>query len=193
MEVISKYGFQFILSSNGGYEVKRLRKLIDSKLITSTGPVICWNKEIPLKVRCFVWRAMLGRIPVAETLALRGVNSMSQMCPLCNLELETVNHLLVNCEFKHAVQYWIFRWCGIQPGRFSCSKEFIEGTHLWGNCPKKRLIGNTILFCLLWNVWIYRNEKVFKQMNTSATKVVDNIIPQSFAWCKHRSSFGCGD
>nr|KAJ0218328.1 hypothetical protein LSAT_V11C300111540 [Lactuca sativa] len=39
----SKYGFRFILSPNGDYTVKYMRKLINSKLITYSGPNICWR------------------------------------------------------------------------------------------------------------------------------------------------------
>lgn len=82
------FGFSFTLSPNEEYIVNFLRRLIDSKLIHYSGLVICWEKVIPLKVKCFVWRASMGRIHVADTLAIRGINTTNSECPMCNKELE---------------------------------------------------------------------------------------------------------
>lgn len=54
-----------------------------------------------------------GRIPVAETLAHRGVYTISQNCPLCGYERETEDHLLFQCRFTSTSCYWIMKWCGL--------------------------------------------------------------------------------
>ncbi|XP_023756110.1 uncharacterized protein LOC111904593 [Lactuca sativa] len=110
----SKYGFRFILNPTSEYIVKIMRKLLESKLIPSKGPTIWWSKLIPLKVSEFIWRAVLGRIPVADTLATKGIIIPNNLCPLCNKETETVNHILVTCEYSRDVRYWILKWCGIE-------------------------------------------------------------------------------
>lgn len=44
------YGFSFSLTSDGEYKVGDMRRMIDSKLTSYKGSVICWSKLIPLKV-----------------------------------------------------------------------------------------------------------------------------------------------
>ncbi|CAI9285088.1 unnamed protein product [Lactuca saligna] len=125
IEKNSKYGFRFILNPTSEYIVKIMRKLLESKLIPFKGLTIWWSKLIPLKVSGFIWRALLGRIPVADTLATRRIIIPNNLCPLCNKETKTVDHILVTCEYSREVQYWILKWCGIE-------KEWVrkcEGIH----------------------------------------------------------------
>lgn len=55
----------------------------------------------------------LGRIPVVDILALRGINIPNTFCPMCNKENGSVDHVLVKCDYAKEVQEWIFGWCDI--------------------------------------------------------------------------------
>lgn len=188
----SKFGFCFLLSSSGEYVVKSMRHLIDSSLITYKGPSIFWTNLTPLKVRCFVWRAMLGRIPVQSLLLDRGIASLSQDCVLCHSEVETVNHLFMHCPYAKEVQQWLFNWCGIRHQNFDTVLDLIVFARSWGTDQKRKGIGSTILYCYLWCLWLSRNDRVFKNLQVAVAKVMDNIMTMSFSWCNNRSSNGCG-
>ncbi|KAI3766737.1 hypothetical protein L2E82_16808 [Cichorium intybus] len=77
------------LSKDGSYEVGLVREFIDEKL-TSIGYLnMPWCKLVALKVNCFVWRAALGRIPVAKGLMDRSVNIDASRCrtyPIAEIE-----------------------------------------------------------------------------------------------------------
>ncbi|KAL7609904.1 hypothetical protein Lser_V15G12120 [Lactuca serriola] len=193
IEKNSKYGFRFILNPTGEYIVKIMRKLLESKLISFKGPTIWWSKLIPLKVSGFIWRVVLGRIPVADTLATRGIIIPNNLCPLCNKETETVDHILVTCEYSREVQYWILKWCGIEKSGFKNVKEFTDYAATWGICPRKKLMLNMVFHCLIWNLWLSRNDKIFKGIGVHPAKIADNIIFLSYVWCKHRGGLGCGN
>ena len=135
---------------------------------------------------------MLERIPVQTLLQDRGIAISSNLCVLCNKEPESVNHLLVYCSYATEVQSWIFKWCGFSLQNPSTVHDVIDYAFSWGTDPKHKAIGNTVLFCYFWCVWLARNDKVFKNIWASPAKVADNIMAMSFSWCKNRSSFGCG-
>ncbi|XP_023769257.1 uncharacterized protein LOC111917854 [Lactuca sativa] len=137
--------------------------------------------------------SFVSRIPIATALAERGVSIPNQLCQLCHNDPETVDHVFVKCEFAKGTREWIFKWCGIKTQDFSHIKEIIDFAAEWGNCPKKRDLFNSIVFCLFWNIWKARNNRVFKELKTSHTKVADDIISRSYLWCKHRSKLGCGN
>lgn len=88
----SKFGFIFSLNPNGEYTVNLMNKLLKSKPNLYKGVTIWWSKMIPLKVRCFIWRVVSGRIVMTETLAIRGINTSSTLCSICNTKTETVDH-----------------------------------------------------------------------------------------------------
>nr|KAJ0186695.1 hypothetical protein LSAT_V11C900467460 [Lactuca sativa] len=89
--------FRFNLIPDGNYTVNILRQRIDSSHTLLVGTVINWSKVVPLKIQCFVWRAVLDRLRVASNLSKRGVSVQSNLCSLCNNEQETGDHLLIRC------------------------------------------------------------------------------------------------
>ncbi|KAJ9560014.1 hypothetical protein OSB04_005174 [Centaurea solstitialis] len=64
--------------------------------------------------RCFMWRLLLNRIPTRTNLSKRGVNTPSLLCPLCNLEEETVDHLFCSCSAAKDLWKWMCDWCMIK-------------------------------------------------------------------------------
>ncbi|XP_071718114.1 uncharacterized protein [Rutidosis leptorrhynchoides] len=89
---------KWLLESDGVFKTKRLSMLIDGKRsnITNQGETLK-NKAIPLKVDIFVWRVKLLRLPVRVELDKRGVDLDSILCPICKINLETVDHSLTQC------------------------------------------------------------------------------------------------
>lgn len=55
-----------------------------------------WNLKIPLKVKHFVWRAVRDCLPTKDRLIIKKVE-VDSACPVCNLNEETVLHLLIQC------------------------------------------------------------------------------------------------
>lgn len=132
-------GLNFTLNKVGRYTVKNLTKLVDSKIAAPSNSVqINWSKAVPLKIRCFIWRAIPDRIPVLSNLETRGVILQSSMCPLCKEEKETGEHLLIKCKIAKEARDWILKWCGIPTMSFNNMTELLNFAANWGNCPAKK-------------------------------------------------------
>ncbi|KAL4554753.1 hypothetical protein LXL04_037356 [Taraxacum kok-saghyz] len=145
-----------------------------------------------MKVRCFIWRALMNRIPVANNLLCRGITVQNSLCQLCNNEQESVDHLLVNCSYTKCAMDWIYKWCGIQLHQVLNIGDLIHYAANWGNCPKKRTILTSILYCSICCIWLERNNRLFKNKKVPPTKLADEIITLSYTWCNYRSKYGCG-
>lgn len=48
------------------------------------------------KVKMFVWRLVLNALPTLMNLRMRHINT-DGMCPICNIEEESTNHLFLRC------------------------------------------------------------------------------------------------
>ncbi|KAJ0898232.1 putative reverse transcriptase zinc-binding domain-containing protein [Helianthus annuus] len=72
-----------------------------------------WILWIPLKVKIFVWRAEIERIPTRTTLNRRNVSVPDLRCVLCDADAETAEHLFTGCGFSFGVWTVIGRWCKI--------------------------------------------------------------------------------
>nr|GFA23464.1 RNA-directed DNA polymerase, eukaryota, reverse transcriptase zinc-binding domain protein [Tanacetum cinerariifolium] len=66
--------------------------------VTHGTVVTHWNMFIPIKVNVFLWRLSLNKLPLRFNLDKRGVDVDSILCPNCSSDVETIIHILFNCE-----------------------------------------------------------------------------------------------
>lgn len=62
-----------------------------------------------------------------------------------------------------------------------------------GKLSEEKSNFSTIIFFLMWNIWLARNDRIFKELRLSHTKVTYNVITLSSQWCKHRRNIGCSN
>ena len=68
-----------------------------------TSKDLCQDKDILPKAGAFAWLAYNERILTMERLKSIGINGPSR-CPLCEKNEETIDHLLVQCQY--AKKWW---------------------------------------------------------------------------------------
>jgi hypothetical protein len=56
-----------------------------------------WNRCIPIKVNVFLWRLML-------------INVGSVLCPICQDDVERVNHFFFSCDMAKDLWALMARW-----------------------------------------------------------------------------------
>ncbi|KAL5755309.1 hypothetical protein ACOSP7_023529 [Xanthoceras sorbifolium] len=76
---------------------------------------LLWQLRVPSKVKVFLWRASLGWLPVAATLAARGV-SVQDRCSLCCSAVETHLHALWECSQLKIIRKGCRFWAGLKGG-----------------------------------------------------------------------------
>ncbi|XP_023738523.1 uncharacterized protein LOC111886502 [Lactuca sativa] len=155
------------------------------------GHIVCdrpfdWNKMIPFKILCFIWRAKQGRIPFAVELKSRGIIIPSTVCISCKQEEETSDHMLITCQSVRTVMNEILNWCVIRCDNFNSVKDMLLFISRWSKCKKRRSMLNVILCGALWCIWIDRNNRVFNNFPVVPTNTVEMVKSLSFIWCKHR-------
>ncbi|XP_021972022.1 uncharacterized protein LOC110867200 [Helianthus annuus] len=149
-----------------------------------------WNRWVPNKVLLFVWRLILGSIATKAAFDHRGINLGNLECGICGGDVETVNHLTVECTLVKAVWWHVFNWIkisvSVQVSDFNGLLDEVykqKGSKIW----KKTI--EVVLYAAVWRVWKSRNGKVFENIPFSVLKVVEEIKEDSYFWLKHRSPF----
>lgn len=97
-----------------------------------------WIKEVPIKVKCFVWREKMGRILTALAISRCIINLSSTVCCQCGETEETTDHVLVRCLFAKEVLEWIFRWCYIPVADARLVHNVLDCASHWRNFHKKK-------------------------------------------------------
>ncbi|GJU71070.1 RNA-directed DNA polymerase, eukaryota, reverse transcriptase zinc-binding domain protein [Tanacetum coccineum] len=137
-----------------------------------------WNSWIPKKVNICTWRASLNRHLTRSNLAIRGVALPSFNCPLCNEEVESLEHCIINCPRVLPIWRKIWSWWNlVSPSVFpSFTIEDIVKNYVKANgCSRTNKALNGVLHCTIWSIWKWRN-KVSHADPDLVSKVIDEDI-----------------
>lgn len=75
-----------------------MRSLIDSHTLDVGSSATRWNKNVPIKINVFLWRLTLNKLPSRMNLDRKGIDLDFLLCPICQEDVETVNHIFFNCK-----------------------------------------------------------------------------------------------
>ncbi|GJT66456.1 RNA-directed DNA polymerase, eukaryota [Tanacetum coccineum] len=100
------------LSNDGSFTINSLRRHLDDCLLPSLAKNTRWCKIIPRKVNIFMWRLSLDKLPRHFNLSSRGLDIQSILCPICNKQVETLNHIFFSCETTFNIWRLISTWSG---------------------------------------------------------------------------------
>ncbi|GJW98125.1 RNA-directed DNA polymerase, eukaryota, reverse transcriptase zinc-binding domain protein [Tanacetum coccineum] len=93
-----------------GYSVASTRVLVDEKLLDSSLEATRWIRYIPIKVNVFLWRLNLNKLLSRVNLDRKGIEVSSLLCPTCQIDVETVNHIFFNCEMEKDLWSLLAKW-----------------------------------------------------------------------------------
>nr|GEW00533.1 putative reverse transcriptase domain-containing protein [Tanacetum cinerariifolium] len=85
--------WSWTLQGLGEYSVKSSIEEIDKQTLAATSSPTRWSKVLPIKINVFMWRMFLDRLPTRNNLVNRGVDVPFILCPICEAEVESQNHL----------------------------------------------------------------------------------------------------
>ncbi|XP_071685904.1 uncharacterized protein [Rutidosis leptorrhynchoides] len=179
-------------ASNGLFSVKKLTSIIEEQNQASSSQQGTMRNKLALKkVEVFICRTQLKRLPVKIELDKRGIDLHSVRCPVCDDDLESLDHALVSC--KHAKKIWdrIHKWWNLS---FS-SPFFLEdlislSRPVSCNAPE---IWQALKWIGLYCIWKNCNNLVFKGKPWSAPMIFNEIQSIYFLWMSNRVKEKCFD
>ncbi|XP_071719342.1 uncharacterized protein [Rutidosis leptorrhynchoides] len=177
------------LATNGIFTTKRLTRLIDDATLLDNRPRFesLKNNLVPLKLEIFIWRVLRRRIPTRIELDKRGIDLNSVRCPLCDDDVETIDHTLFFC--RHSYEVWdrVFKWWGLGVISNLSVNEAFRGK---SNRAMSQM-GNTIWQAMEWTckylIWRNRNLKVFSNKCWNGPTALMEIQLRSFEWISTRT------
>ncbi|XP_071698905.1 uncharacterized protein [Rutidosis leptorrhynchoides] len=96
------------------YITKLVAKKIDEKFLSENPSDVetIRNKLIPQEIAIFVWRVLRSRVPVRFELEKRGIEIDSNLCPMCDKDVESVEHVIISCKYAKEVWDGVYKWWG---------------------------------------------------------------------------------
>ena len=162
------------LSENGEFPIKTTTWAaheLDIKNSPSWEYNWIWHLDIMPKLKIFLWQLCHTSLPTRGTLLNRGLQ-IDLICPLCNVEIEDVDHLFRRCSIAQEV--WGLpnehNWVCINAGTNSINNVQNWLSDLRTSTP---LVPLDRVVALLWSTWKVRNNIVFQneKFNSVATLI----------------------
>uniref|UniRef100_A0A251VEZ9 Putative reverse transcriptase domain-containing protein n=1 Tax=Helianthus annuus TaxID=4232 RepID=A0A251VEZ9_HELAN len=175
-------------NSDGTFKVADFKQSHLSDHNQTQHHVLRKNSWVPLKVRIFVWRLELNRLPTKDELQKRQVQLPNNLCVLCDVSAESTLHLFTGCGCSFGVWIAIGAWCKLDPiYAFDVSDLLQLG--LGSRNKKASKIIQGIVMVTMWVLWNGGNEKIFQGKEAQVVELVAKVKSLSFLWLRSRSKF----
>ncbi|GKC96748.1 RNA-directed DNA polymerase, eukaryota, reverse transcriptase zinc-binding domain protein [Tanacetum coccineum] len=182
--------WKWSLNASVGFSVASVRSLVDDHTLDVDTHATKWNRCIPIKVNVFLWRLMLNKIPSRVNLDRKGIDVGSVLCPICQDDVETVNHVLFSCDMAKDLWALLARWWNLDIPVFDNILDWFEWLSSLHVSNLVRLVlegvGGTLM------CWRFRNLLIFTIPPPKKALLWDSIVSQSFLWISSRNpKFKC--
>nr|GEW50920.1 zinc finger, CCHC-type [Tanacetum cinerariifolium] len=173
------------LNGKGVFSVKSAREEIDKHLLVTSSSPTRWSKLLPIKVNVFSWRMFSDKLLTRVNLSNRGMHIPCVLCPVCDIGVESRNHLFF-CSMACDLYRLIARWWNIHiPNLLDALawEDWFNGLRL-NNMQMLALEAS--FFSLWWHIWSYRNALLFSVKKLIKGLIFDNIVSQRWEWVNNR-------
>ncbi|XP_071728406.1 uncharacterized protein [Rutidosis leptorrhynchoides] len=122
------------------------------------------NPLVPKKIKIFVWRLLMKRLPVPVELDKKGIDLHSVRCPMCDNDVESLDHAFIFCSNSMDIWSRVFNWWGL--GNFSnlSFNEILRGNASGAGMSS---FGKSVWQAMEWicayYIWKIRNDKIFRE------------------------------
>ena len=145
-----------------------------------------WQKNIPSKVSLFVWRLLRNKLSTKDNLMQRHVLHQTHMACISGCgALETATHLFLHCDIFGSL--WSHVWCWLQISLVlpaDIRQIFIQFTYMAGLPRFTHSFLKIIRFASIWVLWKERNNRVFQNLVSDPSTLVEKVKMHSFLWLK---------
>lgn len=170
-----------------GFNVASVRSLIDSCILEVSPIATRWNRSIPIKVNIFLWRLLLNKLPSRVNLDRRGIGVHSLLCPICQDDVETVNHIFFSCEMATDLWSLLAKWWELDIPFCASMEDWIMWLDTSSFSKNVQVFLEGVGRVLLWSIWSFRNRLVFSNPPPRKAMIWDNVVSQSFLWISSRN------
>lgn len=104
------------------------------------------------------------------------------VCELCKLELESVDHLMLNCSMSNLVWRKVHGWLGFQVPLPATFEELYWLHKGFFKKKKGNRRGLVVWHAVIWTIWLERNAAIFSTNSFDLLRMPDLIKHRSWSW-----------
>ncbi|KAK1309663.1 putative ribonuclease H protein [Acorus calamus] len=133
-----------------------------------------WQKFQPPTSSICAWMALLDKAPTLSNLQRKGL-VREVTCPMCKTEVETADHLYLNCSFAAFIWTLIFRKMGAQRPRMAGLLPFVEWLEHSFPVGAPRHIMQVVFVSAIRCLWKERCTRLFKGVESHKLQIFASL------------------
>ncbi|GKA81636.1 RNA-directed DNA polymerase, eukaryota, reverse transcriptase zinc-binding domain protein [Tanacetum coccineum] len=180
------------LEGSGDFSVASVRRVIDEKLLPSVSSKTRWLNAVPIKVNIHAWKVKLDCLPTRLNISRRGMNIDSILCPICDKEVESSNHIFFACHFAREIFTRISTWWDVPFIEMSTYEEWLLWLlNLRLSCINKQMLEG-VCYIMWWCIWSFRNKNIFGLELPKKEFILDDIVDYIYRLVENLSTIWIG-
>jgi len=151
---------------------------------------LVWHHQVPLKVSVFAWRLIQDRLPTKANLAIRGVIPADDIfCVSGCGHVEMADHLFLLCPTFASLWQQVRDWIGFLGVDYNIIADHLaQFTHMTSVGKAKSLFMQLIWLLCSWVIWNERNNRLFNNIVTLVSRLLDKVKLLSLGWLKAKKA-----
>ena len=148
---------------------------------------LVWKMKAFPNVLVTAWRVLIDRIPTREGLCRRRVQMNSTVCVMCMTQVETCQHLFIECKFAQQVWSLCLNRLGINLVQHNDPKTHCVSFHCVQANSKQNLVWKGIWAAIVRCIWDQRNFILFNQGVVDVEEIYQMAQLKVWLWLKYRT------
>ncbi|KAL4572515.1 hypothetical protein LXL04_019294 [Taraxacum kok-saghyz] len=133
------------------------------------------TREYAQHVRTKLYSCLINIRTNAVNLDRRGIDLGTVLCPICERDVETVNHVFFTCDMALDLWGMVARWWQVDIPVLSSMSEWIAWIDSVRLRSAVRRCLDAVGLVVLWSIWMFGNKVVFNQVKSKLVSV-GNIL-----------------
>nr|GEX59200.1 RNA-directed DNA polymerase, eukaryota [Tanacetum cinerariifolium] len=151
--MLSDSNDRWSLVGSGEFLVASVRKLIDEHRLGGYSHKTRWIHTVPIKINILAWKVWYDFLPTRLNLSHRGIAIQSIICPSCNKEVESTNHIFFACSLVRNIYRKITSWWEFPYVEFDSYESWLEWLLSLRMSSRHKNIMEGIFYVTWWLVW----------------------------------------
>ncbi|CAN0926087.1 hypothetical protein LINGRAHAP2_LOCUS35132 [Linum grandiflorum] len=174
----------WVLEKTRIFYVSSLRLALTEERFSGTSgfpSTVVWGNFAPSKVQTFLWMVFHKKFATIDNLQRRGFYLVN-WCVLCCHCSESVDHLLLLCDFSSSVWAMVSSTLSIFGPFLPDAKEFVTAWKGMNCIASFSDVMKVLMHATFWYLWMERNDRIFRDKSRTVKQIFVRIMIAVGRW-----------